>query len=72
MRKLAEKRSIDFGVKPFKKGLAGFKRTESFARAGNRYLKTVHGSSSVPVTFVPRSGTQNIVLKEKVVVSEMR
>ena len=24
-------RSIDFGVKPFKKGLAGFKRTESFA-----------------------------------------
>ena len=39
------------------------------ARTGNRYLKTFHGSSSVPVTFVPRSGTQNIVLKEKVVVS---
>ena len=69
MRKPSEKRSIDFGVKPFKKGLAGFKRTESFACTGNRYLKTFHGSSSVPVTFVPRSGTQNIVLKEKVAVS---
>ena len=32
------------------------------ARTGNRHLKIFHGSSSVPVTFVPRSGTQNIVL----------
>ena len=32
-------KGIDFGVKPFKKGLAGFKRTESFACTYNRYLR---------------------------------
>ncbi|MDY2713550.1 MAG: hypothetical protein SOV73_09540, partial [Candidatus Faecivivens sp.] len=32
-------KGIDFGVKPFKKGLAGFKRTESFACTGNRFSR---------------------------------
>ena len=31
------KRSIDFGVKPFKKGLVGFKRAKPFVCTINRY-----------------------------------
>ena len=34
--RLRKKKAIDFGVKPFKKGLAGFKRTESFVCMRNR------------------------------------
>ena len=41
-------RSIDFGVKPFKKGLAGFKRTASFACTLRRYSLFFTASKTFP------------------------
>ena len=37
MRKLSEKRSIDFGVKPFKKGLVGIEGAKPLICTGNRH-----------------------------------
>ena len=60
-------KNMDFGVKPFKKGLVGVERAKAQQSPPLTQETDIHAFSrlkSVPICIVLRSKTQNIVLKK--------
>ena len=69
-QKLFRNQSIDFGVKPFKKGLVGIEGAKARVLSSKtRHLHTkpmrnlFHNFQNIPIPIVLRSKTQNIIKK---------